>query len=272
MQNGKRNSRLILAGVLAAAVAASLTAVAFADPGHGHGQGNGKGREKVTLCHKGRVTITVTRPAVAAHLRHGDTQGPCTGTPSAAPAPGTATITVIKHVVNNNGGTKKAGDFTITINSVSVSGGNSFAGSESGVTRIVTTFGSYTVTEGSVDGYDQALSAGCSGTIVAGDQKTCTITNDDKPATITVIKHVSGGSLSAGNFTLAIAGVTAVGGNTFSGAESPGVTKTLTSVGTYSVTETAVTGYLQSTAGDCAGSIAVGQSKTCTITNTFVQQ
>ena len=38
--------------------------------------GQGKGRAKVTLCHHGH-TITVARPAVAAHLRHGDKLGPC---------------------------------------------------------------------------------------------------------------------------------------------------------------------------------------------------
>jgi hypothetical protein len=33
--------------------------------------------EKVTLCHKGKNTITVGAAAVPAHLRHGDTIGPC---------------------------------------------------------------------------------------------------------------------------------------------------------------------------------------------------
>jgi hypothetical protein len=32
---------------------------------------------KVTLCHKDRVTISVGAPAESAHLRHGDTLGPC---------------------------------------------------------------------------------------------------------------------------------------------------------------------------------------------------
>jgi len=32
---------------------------------------------KVTLCHKGKVTITVSANAVPAHLAHGDTLGPC---------------------------------------------------------------------------------------------------------------------------------------------------------------------------------------------------
>ncbi len=54
----------------------------------GHPVGNGKaddegeareggGQEKVTLCHKGKNTISVGAPAQAAHERHGDTVGPC---------------------------------------------------------------------------------------------------------------------------------------------------------------------------------------------------
>ena len=48
--------------------------------------GNGAGQQKVTLCHKGKNTITVGKPAQAAHLRHGDTVGPCQSE-GAAPEP-----------------------------------------------------------------------------------------------------------------------------------------------------------------------------------------
>jgi hypothetical protein len=57
---------------------------------------NGGGNNKVTLCHNGH-TITVGAPAVPAHLRQGDTLGPCVGgTPTqtvAATATGTAQAT-----------------------------------------------------------------------------------------------------------------------------------------------------------------------------------
>ena len=33
--------------------------------------------DKVTICHKGHVTITVSRNALDAHMAHGDTLGPC---------------------------------------------------------------------------------------------------------------------------------------------------------------------------------------------------
>ena len=35
------------------------------------------GKKKVTLCHKGKKTITVGAPAAKAHLRHGDKLGRC---------------------------------------------------------------------------------------------------------------------------------------------------------------------------------------------------
>jgi len=38
--------------------------------------------KKVTLCHKGRNTLTVAEPAAAAHYAHGDTPGPCPASPS----------------------------------------------------------------------------------------------------------------------------------------------------------------------------------------------
>jgi hypothetical protein len=40
--------------------------------------GRGVGRPKATLCHKDK-TLTVGAPALAAHLRHGDTRGVCQG-------------------------------------------------------------------------------------------------------------------------------------------------------------------------------------------------
>jgi hypothetical protein len=41
--------------------------------------GRGGGQQKVTLCHKGKNTLTVGAPALAAHERHGDREGACGG-------------------------------------------------------------------------------------------------------------------------------------------------------------------------------------------------
>ncbi len=56
--------------------------------GKGKGNGKGNGQEKVTICHKGQ-TITIARPAVAAHLAHGDTEGACAPVETCLPVTGT---------------------------------------------------------------------------------------------------------------------------------------------------------------------------------------
>ena len=87
------------------------------------------------------------------------------------PLPGK--LIVIKHVINDNGGTATAASFTMNV------AGCSFAGSELPGTTLTLNPGSYSVTETGPGGYVSTLSAGCSGPLAAGDVKTCTITNDD---------------------------------------------------------------------------------------------
>src|SRR3989440_10535094 len=85
-------------------------------------------------------------------------------------------------------------------------------------------------------------------------------------AHLIVVKHVvndDGGGASASQFTMTINGVTATGGNSFPGAESPGTNKEVTP-GSYNVTETGPAGYAATFSADCSGSIAAGQTKTCT--------
>ena len=66
----------ILSAVVAIAVTTlTMVTVAFA----AQEQGVGLGQEKVTICHGGH-TITVGEPALAAHERHGDTEGACART------------------------------------------------------------------------------------------------------------------------------------------------------------------------------------------------
>ena len=66
----------------AALVACMVTAfAAFGGAGfakNGVSAGQYQYGAKVTICHKGKNTITVGKAAVPAHLRHGDTVGPCT--------------------------------------------------------------------------------------------------------------------------------------------------------------------------------------------------
>ena len=52
----------------------------------------------------------------------------------------------------------------------------------------------------------------------------------------------------------------------FAGAEAPG-TEVTVDAGAYSVLEAGPTGYAATMSADCSGTLAVGQTKTCTVTN-----
>src|SRR5262249_61789727 len=121
-------------------------------------------------------------------------------------------------------------------------------------------------------GYLKTLSADCAGTIALGQIKTCTVTNDDASAKLIVVKKVSnthGGTKTPADFTLTVTG-TSPSPASFPGADTPGTTVTL-KAGAYGVDEVAVTGYAKSLSPDCTGTIAVGQTKTCTVTNDDVE-
>lgn len=91
--------RIAVAAVLSVVLLVAVAAVAAPPPGKGnkHGKpaagqpaaptasaaqyeygpgGKQYGKHRVAICHKGH-TIRVAQPAVKAHLRHGDTLGPC---------------------------------------------------------------------------------------------------------------------------------------------------------------------------------------------------
>ncbi|MEK7547005.1 MAG: SdrD B-like domain-containing protein [Patescibacteria group bacterium] len=174
-------------------------------------------------------------------------------------------LIVTKHVVNDNGGNTNAGNFNLSVSGTGVSP-SSFPGDENGTT-VGLNAGSYGVSETSVDGYASSLSSGCSGAIVVGQTKTCTVTNDDIAPKLTVIKHViknNGGTAVAGDFTMEVVG-TNVSDTSFAGDEN-GITVTLNK-GSYSVDEDSFVGYAKSIGENCSGDINIGEEKTCTITN-----
>ena len=174
-------------------------------------------------------------------------------------------LIVVKHIVNDNGGTASAGDFTMSINGVTATGGNSFAGVESpGVNKAVT-LGSYSVTESGGPGfYSAGYSTDCTGTIAAGETKTCTVTNDDQPGTLIVKKIVvadNGGLLEADDFSFSVNGVGSVS------FEGDGQNDLTVNSGSYSVTEFSTSGW-STTYDNCTDLfISNGGSITCTITN-----
>jgi len=182
--------------------------------------------------------------------------------PTCAVPPVLATLHVVKTVFNDNGGTAVASAFTLNVTGTNVSN-PSFAGSATGV-DVTLDAGAYSVTEITVPAsYLQTSSADCSGTISAGETKTCTITNNDIAPQLIINKIVindDGGSNLIADFPLFIDGVSVISG----------VVRT-TTIGSHTVSETSNSSYTSDIGGDCVAdgtiSLALGDVKTCTITN-----
>lgn len=197
------------------------------------------------------------------------------------------TLTLVKQVVNEHGGTSTAADWTLTAAGPTPISGVTGAAA---ITAAAVQPGAYDLSEASaVTGYD-ASAWSCVGgslsgsrvTIAQGDEVTCTIVNRDRPATLTLVKTVdngtTGGTAIAADWTLTASGPTPVTG---AGGSASIVSQTV-SAGSYTLSEALTdpdgpTGYAAG-AWACTGgaqngsavTIALGQNVTCTITNTAV--
>jgi uncharacterized repeat protein (TIGR01451 family) len=218
-------------------------------------------------------TYTVTEPATDGYsanlsnctgivLANGET-ATCAITNSDLPV----TMTVIKNVINDNGGTKTAGDFTFSVDEGTATAFNQDQADELTGTNVIEGLfaGDHSVTETADTGYTTSYSDGCS-TVGApnGANLTCTITNDDKAATLIVKKVVindNGGAKAAKDFTFSVNGGEATA---FTVA---GLNELNVSAGIYTVTETADTGYSTTYDGCARLALTNGQTATCTITN-----
>jgi len=179
------------------------------------------------------------------------------------------TLTLIKHVVNDDGGTKKVSDFDLFIDDTQVA---------SGVAQELEP-GTYTASENNLPGYTAGSWGGdCASngnvTLELGENKVCTITNNDNPvepdkASLTLVKNVvndNGGTAEVSDFELF---VTNIFGTT---TEMESGTPVLFNPGDYIAHEFNIAGYTAgSWGGDCAANgsvtLAEGDNKTCTITN-----
>jgi hypothetical protein len=172
-------------------------------------------------------------------------------------------LQINKELIQDNGGVANYEDFSFKIND-----GTSIPFNDAGMISIQVDSGVYSVAEDFVFGYDVSYENCTNVEVSNGGTVTCTITNDDQQATLTVIKEViadDGGELSVEDFILY---VTHGGNQTIveSGIEI------LLDAGTYVAGEEEVTGWTASGwMGDCAsdGSIilTIGGSYVCTIEN-----
>lgn len=194
-------------------------------------------------------------------------------------APG---LTVKKHVKNDNGGNVNVSEFGIKLNNEDLA---FETGVVSGDTTTYTSTPSvvsnkeYTLSEVDHSGYtegtwscrDNKTQSEISHpfTLLEGQSVICEITNDDISPKLTVIKHVNNegndGLKQASDFTIKVDG-TNVSNTEFNGSEE-GVTVTLNQ-GQFKVTEIEDTENYTATYEGCEGSINIGESKTCKITNT----
>jgi uncharacterized repeat protein (TIGR01451 family) len=177
-----------------------------------------------------------------------------------------AHLNVVTHVVDDNGGSAKAGDFDLVLDGVDAKP-SSFTGDEGGTT-VELNAGDYKVAlEDGPSGYDATYSDNCSGTIGADETKTCTITLDDQRAHLTVVTQVNndhGGKAAASDFALAVKGASPKPAE-FAG-NGAGTDVTL-DAGDYAVSQETALGYHTTLSADCQGTIGPGESKTCTVSN-----
>ena len=189
----------------------------------------------------------------------------------------TGTLVVIKHVINDNGGSATAGQFSYSLGDGSAA--TNEAGAESpgkSYTRNVGTTYAVQENSGGPSGYSVSYSTDCSGSIVAGTTKTCTITNDDNAPALHLRKTVTndnGGSALATAWTLTATGTGGSPSN-LSGS-TPVDSGSSFKADTYALGESGPANY---TAGawNCGAAtmpdathvtVPLGGNVTCTITN-----
>lgn len=216
------------------------------------------------------------------------------------------TLTLAKTVVNDDGGTNVARDFTLSAAGTSRSFNLAAGTSPTSLTgntgaQVVTAGVQYTLSETGPSGYTPSAWT-CTGTgttqgtgadvnkvtVGFGGSGTCAITNNDNTPKLTLIKNVkndNGGTNVATDWTLSASGsggftnavltaITTVA--TYDSSASTGQ-KTVTAGVTYTLSESATpTGYTASTAWICTGgtfttpnqiSLGLGADVTCSIAN-----
>ena len=189
-------------------------------------------------------------------------------------------LIVIKHVINDNGGTLGAADFTLDVTGPAATP-DSFPGAESPGTTVTLNAGAYSVGEGAVAGYAATYSGDCSGTIAVGDTApVCTVTNNDIAPQLHLRKTVvndNGGTAVPADFTLTATGAE---GNDVSGTSPVDSGKGL-QADTFTLSESGPAGYTagawscDATAQQEQGfvqdgsslTLGLGEDVTCTIVN-----
>jgi len=173
-----------------------------------------------------------------------------------------ATITVVKEVVNDDGGNNLAGTFQLFVGSTPASNGD----------PIDVVPGAYEVSELGAQGYEATFGGDCDAdgniTLLANNSYTCTITNDDIRPNITLIKNVvndDGGGAVETDFKMRVNGTLVPSGGSKSVDSNTNVTITEDAFAGYTATGISGTG-CPANLGDVF-TLNEGVAIMCTITN-----
>ena len=180
-------------------------------------------------------------------------------------------LTIIKHVINDDGtGSLSASDFTMHVSGTSVSDPD-FPGAESPGTTVTLDPGAFSVSEDPASGYPSSpiFTGDCTGSIAAGQNLTCTVTNDDNTppppqvGELIVHKIVAGSAADPNSFSLFVDDMSVTNN-----------VATTTSASGHVVTETPDPNYTTTfgNACDANGNVTVitNASVQCDVTNTLV--
>lgn len=181
--------------------------------------------------------------------------------------PRLAKITVIKNLVTNNGGNNIVSDFQLFLDGLVTTPVTS------GVTTTLVP-GTYVVYETGVEGYEATITGDCTIdgeiTLVAGDDKTCIITNDDLPSNINLKRVIINDNPAHPN-SLPSAFVMRIDGVQVQNNSSTDVTSNVP----HTITQTTPAGYTATISGDAkcppvlggTATLDEGEEIECTITN-----
>lgn len=181
------------------------------------------------------------------------------------------TLTLSKNLVNDNGGTAAASDWTLEANTA---GGAAELSGTTGVTSSALTAGSYELSESGPAGYtqtrldcDSGVLTGATLTLASGDNVTCTFYNDDQPVSLSLVKVVNNrvGSATANQWTLdaSLGGSSILNGVTGTGA----VSSNSLSAGDYVLSESGGPSAYLLESLNCDAGILDSSSNTLTLTN-----
>ena len=207
-------------------------------------------------------TYSVTEPAVSGYATSYEGCGEmvvekngtasCTITNDDKPG----TLIVIKDLETDDGADATCDDFSFTVN-----GGSPISFQADCRNDLTVDAGTYTVVETDANGWTTTYET-CSQLQVANDgSATCTITNDDKPGTLIVVKDIESGDADCSDFSFRVNGGSAID------FESDCRNELTVKAGEYTVVETDAAGYT-TTYETCSNlQVPNGGSQTCTITN-----